>query len=398
MKISNFKLPTAHRLLLSTMKRTITMKRNLASASLVLCFMVLFSTNIKAQDDANCGIYIDGTIVDKIDCWTFDYMYLIFPIPPLEKYSNYDLITVSYVKTYLTNTYTKEYGNTVFSMRFTPQGFKDNFGNAKYGVYKFLMNKETRRLSDDQTETGTPWTRKQYAGKEKYFYKDDESFEVQVAGFTISAYQYDNNGGKYPVYGNGVFLYKSDKIPHVQCKKCKWDENVPCTVTGKKVELKIEKSLAYNDNLGIIKGSGGNSNSKSNTNIEEKTTTTKTTVTKTTSTTKTTPISNSTIKPLDKTKPGYFAEKDGDVIKYEGYKKGGKLNGEVRIYDDGKLTEICMYVNDEKNGLSTRYYENGKISAQGNMKNNQQDGEWKYFDSDGKNPETKKYINGEAQD
>jgi len=70
----------------------------------------------------------------------------------------------------------------------------------------------------------------------------------------------------------------------------------------------------------------------------------------------------------------------------------------VRIYDDGKLSEICMYVNDEKNGLSTRYYENGKISAQGNMKNNQQDGEWKYFDSDGKNPETKKYINGEAQD
>ena len=67
----------------------------------------VFSFNLKAQDDANCGIVINGVLADSITCWSFDNMYIVFPVKPeFKKYKTYTLgYTILLTGKYIMNQY-----------------------------------------------------------------------------------------------------------------------------------------------------------------------------------------------------------------------------------------------------------------------------------------------------
>jgi antitoxin component YwqK of YwqJK toxin-antitoxin module len=353
--------------------------------------LALITSNIKAQDDSKCGIYIDGTFVDKIDCWAFDHMYLVFPISA-EKYKKYDMIEVKI------RAITDD-GSVSWVKEFTPETFFENFGDAKYGVWKFLTNIKT----DKAFYVSNSITGSNVYERKDFTKQPDATYRFSVRGFMSEGWSYDGAGHKVGLYqrgeNGGAYLYKSSEIPAPKCKKCPWGEGAVCNLSGNKIELKVEKSLAYKDEFGII----GKGSDKSFGNNSGNLTINNTVVVKnevSVGTTKTTAGSGaaSALKPLDKTKPGYFVEKDGAVIEKEGYKKGDKLNGEMRSYEEGKIREVTFYVNGAKNGLSTLYHDNGGIDMTGNYKNDEKDGEWKKYDEDGKLEQAKKYLNGEVQD
>lgn len=103
------------------------------------------------------------------------------------------------------------------------------------------------------------------------------------------------------------------------------------------------------------------------------------------------------ISPLDKKKPGYFEDKDGDFLSSQGYKIKGKMEGEYRSYSDGKLEYVFNYKNDMKEGLGVEYWENGKIKTQGQYIKDKKEGEWKKFTETGKPAGTDVYVDGERQ-
>jgi antitoxin component YwqK of YwqJK toxin-antitoxin module len=367
------------------------MKKLLLIKSLLVAvgLMTFGPVNLKAQDDSNCGIVIDGVLVDKIDCWSFQEMNLIFPIT--DRHKKYDKIQLKLCK------YEKPDDTTPggFSYDFSPQSFGDNFEGATYGVWKFLTKDfEKGRLGYFGPFGGN------ILFKRKEFSKRSGNFlEIVLTAYTITGYSYDSYGNKIPNYGNGLILYKSSKV---EILKSKYDKSVTCNPSGKKTELKIEKSPAYNDDFGIVKNLATPDIKTSETNQYKSTPTSdnKTSQVNTSSSNSNSTASSATkssdLKSLDKSKSGYFAEKSGTQISREGYKKGGKLNGELRWYDEGKLREVCTYLNDEKNGPATIYNDEGLIEASGNYKNGEKDGEWKRY-KEGKVIGMDVYVNGEKQ-
>jgi antitoxin component YwqK of YwqJK toxin-antitoxin module len=105
----------------------------------------------------------------------------------------------------------------------------------------------------------------------------------------------------------------------------------------------------------------------------------------------------SQLKPLDKTKQGYFVEKDDEVISMEGYKLNGKLHGEVREYSGGKVISVVTYNNDVQNGPFMNYDEKGQLKLTGSYKNGNPDGNWQHYEN-GVLKHTEKYVNGELQE
>lgn len=367
--------------------------KTLTKTLLAFAFLLLFFSNTKAQDDANCGVYIDGVKVNQIECYSFGSLTVVFPYNPAYKNFTNVKITISVIT----------YGTT---KEITSAGlFKYIKGN--YMVYEILSKDEQATKGESMEAPGTDIEGKFVVRRSTMMYYSNSSdldkptIDILVEGQKINGYteRYDPLTKRLveePKY-NAEELYNL-RVPLINRQKLKRGDPIytkevdlsqPCSVSGTKVDV---------NNL----GSSSSNSTSNNTTAEVKTTTTKT-ETKTNTVTKTntpTNASNATgVKPLDKTKPGYFVEKNGSIITREGYKKGGTLNGEVRDYnDDGKIRSIYTYVNDEKTGYSATYYDNGKIELTGNYKNGEKDGEWKEYDPDGKLLNTKKYLNGEVQD
>jgi len=381
--MKNFKLLTA-------MKRTL------------FCFMVLFSTNTKAQDNANCGFLIDGKIVDSIPCWSFLKMQVVFPVK--ESWKEFDRIEI--------------YIYHAISI-FTPKKFVDcffnpNTGSASLGAITVCSKASPTSQWESPMFTnyynpGTPFTVDDFKRKTGY------SLVLKISGHRITGTKevYENGGYvKKPIYDNGVNLYTSKEIPFAYLKNYKGEMNkksekeqemlntkLPCNCPGKPFTLKLEPCEYSGEYISFVKGTSNSSNTKTevktNTTTETKTTVTKTTTTKTS--TSSGALTASALKPLDKSKAGYFVEKDGSQITQEGYKKGDARNGEVRVYDEGKLRSVSTYVNDEKNGAAALYYANGNLEESGNYKNDNKDGEWKRYTEAGKLAGTDIYVDGEKQ-
>ena len=59
----------------------------------------------------------------------------------------------------------------------------------------------------------------------------------------------------------------------------------------------------------------------------------------------------------------------------------GQLYGETKkFYEKGNIKEITEYSGNMKHGKFILYNENGKPIIEGNYKNKQKDGKWKYYD------------------
>jgi antitoxin component YwqK of YwqJK toxin-antitoxin module len=77
------------------------------------------------------------------------------------------------------------------------------------------------------------------------------------------------------------------------------------------------------------------------------------------------------------------------------YFRDGKKEGEwIQYFDDGKLKLKGRYINDEKDGLFTGYYPSGKISFSGTYKTGHMDGRWTFYEENGDVIRTDKYSEG----
>jgi antitoxin component YwqK of YwqJK toxin-antitoxin module len=357
--------------------------------NLISFIVFLINGSMFAQEDSNLGIFIDGVKVTELPCYSFGKMTIVFPYN--EAYSKFDFLRM---KLFVVNP--KDNNSTLaYSYADLNTGIISTIRRGNYIVYELISENKQESNSLAWTYGSTTVTR----GSMQYALRKDEveaAFLVQVFGTSPSgSYEESYNAGcncvKKQVVYNLEKVYSSPAIPLKNRTKVGF---ITYNISQKEVDLK--QPCAVNGTKVDFTALGGKSNStpaKSEEKIVENSNP-NSTKTNAASATKTTPI----LKPLDKTKPGYFSENDGDHITLEGYKKGDKLNGEVRVYSEGKIREISMYINDEKNGPATFYYDNGKIEMAGNMKNNEKDGEWKEYGDDGKLRSTKKYLNGEVQD
>jgi len=228
-----------------------------------ISLMVLMYQNpLKAQSDTTSGIYVDGMFVNKIDCWTFDYMYFVFPIT--EKYKNFDHVilffTVSYHDDFAYEAPKKPIVY-IFQQEFSKEKFNKNFGDAKFGVWKFLRDKTTDRRGTARIEQGGKqiselvwFKRNDFAAQTKMKSGKYEGFKTSnyVVYCDVIGFEEDSTLNT-PTNSKRVYIYSTPNIPVSNCVECPWDINAPCPVTGKKVDLKIEKSLTNLDHLGIIK-------------------------------------------------------------------------------------------------------------------------------------------------
>jgi len=99
------------------------------------------------------------------------------------------------------------------------------------------------------------------------------------------------------------------------------------------------------------------------------------------------------LKPLNKSDSGYFCEKtfDGVIIK-EGFKKHDLLDGEVRIYEQGKLINIFHYKEDVPHGsYAAFYYPSEKLYITGWFEEGKKEGLFVEYDMNGNVTGTKTY-------
>ncbi len=67
----------------------------------------------------------------------------------------------------------------------------------------------------------------------------------------------------------------------------------------------------------------------------------------------------------------------------EDYHDGQKDGVSFRYYDDGKIAEKMMWENDTKNGIWEQYYENGNIRLKANHLNDLREGEFESYSYQG---------------
>jgi antitoxin component YwqK of YwqJK toxin-antitoxin module len=340
---------------------------NMKKAITVLSILLMTINHSQAQNDPS-GIVIDYVKVDKIDCWSFDEMDLIFPYDR-NKWNKYDMITVRLY-----------WGPFVwvpfldFTKNFTREKAEEYFSGSKYGVWKIMRDKKKDELSG-------VYKRKDFAKSKS------ATLYVEILGYVQKGFDVSGQA----TYSQPTILYKSKTIESI---KCKYDAEAKCTLSGEKLDLKIDPSGGYDENFGIIK-SDGTVNSEVSTKVAQPINTNVQTEAKNSNTTVSKDASG--LQPMDKKKAGYYETKDGNFISDQGYKIKGKLEGEYRSYSSGKLEYVFTFKNDIKEGAAAEYYENGKVKESGMYKNDKKEGEWKRFTEGGKPAGTDVYIDGEKQ-
>jgi antitoxin component YwqK of YwqJK toxin-antitoxin module len=117
----------------------------------------------------------------------------------------------------------------------------------------------------------------------------------------------------------------------------------------------------------------------------------------------------------------YYSYYDKVLSMEESFKMGKKDGLTRKYYPNGKAAEELFWVNDYKHGswkqylpdgsikleatynkdlrvgLFKVYYPGGKVENEGQFVNNKMEGDWKYYDMDGNLKMTIKYVNGVAQ-
>ena len=91
-----------------------------------------------------------------------------------------------------------------------------------------------------------------------------------------------------------------------------------------------------------------------------------------------------------------------NVIKEKGTLKGGKRDGEIKVYyENGNHMHTGHYKNGKQDGEWKHYYKKGNLKRTGYYKNGEQDGEWKHYyedyDKDGKLMRVENYKDGEPE-
>ncbi|MCD6068965.1 MAG: hypothetical protein K0S33_3791 [Bacteroidetes bacterium] len=375
------------------------MKKRIETTFLIFALSLLV-LNAKAQDDPIVGFYVDGVKVTEINCYTFGSLKLVLPFDPA--YASYDRFVITVYNSESFQMGNHEGAYNVLSKPKTLSMVKNN-----YFVYEVLKKGEkygpAGNDSDDPnaysglTNSISRATVAFYAGKK---HGPECDLIAYLFGETIESYREevttDNRLRKIPVYkaedlGPKIKLHCTNRT---QCGK--WatefqlnkdmDLSQPCTVSGTPVDF---------NNLGK---SGATTNVTNSAPLKNETpANTPASKSKIVFTT-IAPTSAAAVKPLDKTKPGYFEEKSDDkkFMYRNGYQLSpGVYHGEVREYEANQLEKIITYTNGVEDGLYV-VFSDGKIEWSGNYKNGKKDGTWKHY-KNGVLEETEKYVDGTKQ-
>jgi hypothetical protein len=353
---------------------------------LTLFFVALFFitgiSNIKGQDELS-GFYLNNgkNKISELNCYSFDNLSVKFPIlPEMLGYDQIGIAVVKYnAKNELSSSCGYEYDKPIFNAKFS---------NKESGELTFFKKGGQEHCLSKGTLTRVEL---KYTNAEKGLV--GACIQLQVYGYMVSG-SYERVVGNYvvkePTYSS-TLIYEGPKLPLTNREKVnrfvlltitKVDLSVPCGLTPTvasaetpKAEITLEPTETEKPEIvNAVK----------------------------TNTTKTPAVAGKTkdanmLTSLDKKKPGYFEEKDGDVISTQGYKIKEKIEGEYRTYSDGKLQNVYTYKNDTQEGSASEYYDNGKVKEQGIYKNGKKEGEWKRFTEAGKPAGTDIYVEGEKQ-
>ncbi len=383
-----------------------------------LAFIFLLLTCIRTiGQDERSGWFADGVKVDRLTCYSFGSFQVAVPYKsewevyefisvhiykgksewggvkmiPIKAINNYIKGTTLVYTIYKDNDISFEEGSLLEKGSYSSIGVHDiniSGQTEDFYLYRWMLKYEAI-----------------YMGKAREL--PDEELNFDLYGVTQTGIKEEfsptcNCIKKTPQYSTKKLTktYKLVCTGRTQRKaKEKLDPaefTVPCSYPGTKIDF----------NSSSTSGSSLNSTNNSNTNSASiNNTSAKTTAPVKTSSasgktiiTAVAPTSASAIKPLDKTKPGYFEEKSDDkkFMYRNGYQTSpGVYHGEVREYESNALEKIIIYTNGIEDGLYV-IFSDGKIEWNGNYKNGKKDGAWKHY-KNGVLEETEKYINGEKQ-
>jgi len=86
--------------------------------------------------------------------------------------------------------------------------------------------------------------------------------------------------------------------------------------------------------------------------------------------------------------------KPAEIITWKDDIKNGQW---LQFFENGQLKLKAFYINDKRSGDFNTYWPNGKNETIGKFENNLMEGEWKYFDEEGNQKIKVIYKNGVAQ-
>jgi hypothetical protein len=357
-------------------------------------FLTFLSFQTKAQDEncAACGFYIDGVKVEKIDCYSFDKLQIVLPFN--NGVDGYDLVNI-WIRLEETKSFA---GRGYDGVKSVKGSVVKTLVKGNYIVYTvfakdFGVTTQMKRdfrggVTDDYPSELTTNVLPKKPSK-----KNPEGLHlfIWLEGATLTGYKEELNPAKNAIIK--IPQYSVAKLSKRYSTLCvaETGDGSSCSYPGTKVDF---------NNLGN-NGSSSNNSGNTNTTPTNNTTVKAETTVATAKTVITTvaPTSAAAVKPLDKTKPGYFEEKSDDkkFMYRNGYQTSpGTYHGEVREYDNNTLEKIITYTNGVEDGLYV-IFSDGKLEWAGTYKNGKKEGAWKHY-KNGVLEETEKYVNGVKQE
>ena len=352
------------------------------SCVLTLALLAVSAINLRGQDIdcPDCGWYADGVKVEKIDCYGWKKLEVVLPYQP--GMSGYEtlLIRVLDPKAVSGSSGIKTVpGNAVQTLVKNDRIVHTVFAGADDNAN--LYRDYEGNLAGITTEaSGITKSRITKTKSERILYV--QLYNLSIAGYTEKYDSYKQAYVKTPNYSE----QKLSDVYTLSCvKSVNPDPTQPCAFQGKKfgeegATTAVAPTAQNKEPVAVTKPTNNTNNTPD-------------AVTSAPSA-----LNAASLKPLDKSKPGYFTEKSGGVVLTEGYKKDGVAHGEMRMYDgDGKLEHVYTYANNELNGYAAEYDpETGELLESGNHKAGERDGEWKRY-KNGKVIGMDTYVNGEQQ-
>jgi hypothetical protein len=221
---------------------------NLKTHFVAICIALLFSTNVKAQDEdcSVCGWYVDGVKTEKLECYTFDKLQLVLPYNM--DWSGHDQINLCF--THENNDKTWFYG-----IKSLPGSAIKSLVKGNYIVYT-LFSKELGHYTQGLSlrlgqEHGFKRESLAYGGKSTFGKKDGPSPDCKIIVYaesgTLTGYteSYDENckcikkrpNYSYASLSKEYALTCTNRIGKGLLSKDELDLSQPCSASGEKVDL-----------------------------------------------------------------------------------------------------------------------------------------------------------------
>lgn len=107
-----------------------------------IAFLTINLNILSAQDLKQCGLILDGKLIDSVDCWNFKEAEVIFPVS--EKWLDYDFVELRVAVLRKSDAGIILMGTALQTsqcyFQFSKQQYKDWFASASFGKWNILKN------------------------------------------------------------------------------------------------------------------------------------------------------------------------------------------------------------------------------------------------------------------